>query len=263
MARFVHLSDLHLSVATNHERMAGLLGHIAGAIPNLRQRPDFVVISGDLTDFGDAESYAALRPLIEAFPVPVVLALGNHDRREAFHAVFGQAGSDAPYDHDVVLAGVHVITLDTLVPGGVAGALDGAQLGWLETALSRHADLPKLIIAHHPPRISETDLPWTCLDADSTERLAALLEGQKVIAILSGHIHMNRMSLWRGVPLVASSGLQSTIDVLHEEGLRILDGASFALCRAEGGDFTVHFVPMLPEGREIAMVDIARLSAFS
>ncbi len=263
MTRFVHLSDLHLSLQTNFERMAGLLGHIAGAIPNLRQRPDFVVVSGDLIDRGDAESYKALRPLIEAFPVPVVLALGNHDRREAFHLVFGQAGSDAPYDHDTVLAGVHVITLDTLVPRHVAGALDEAQLGWLETALARHPDLPKLIVAHHPPRISETDLPWTCLDAESTARLATLLEGQKVIAILSGHIHMNRMTLWRGVPLVTSSGLQSTIDVLHESGLRILDGASFGLCRVEGDDLTVHFVPLLPEGREIAMVDVARLSAFT
>lgn len=263
MARFVHLSDLHLSVETNHERIAGLLGHIARAIPNMRQRPDFVVVSGDLTDFGDVASYKALRPLIKAMPVPVVLALGNHDRRAAFHDVFGQAGSDAPYDHDTVLAGVHVITLDTLVPGGVAGALDAAQLGWLETALARHPDLPKLVIAHHPPQISETDLPWTCLDPESTARLAALIEGHQVVAILSGHIHMNRMSLWRGVPLVASSGLQSTIDVLHEEGLRILDGASFGLCRTEEGDFTVHFVPMLPEGREIAMVDVERLSAFS
>lgn len=260
MAHFVHLSDLHMTVGTNHERIAGLLGHIARSIPHMRQRPDFVVVSGDLTDRGDAESYAALRPLIEAFPVPVVLSLGNHDRREAFHAVFGQAGSDAPYDHDTVLAGVHVISLDTLVPGHVAGSLDEAQLGWLQTALTRHPGLPKLIIAHHPPKTSEADRSWTCLDADSTARLAALLEGHQVIAILSGHIHMNRMSLWRGMSLVASSGLQSTIDVLHEEGLRILDGASFALCRAEGGDFTVHFVPMLPEGREIAMVDIARLS---
>lgn len=261
MPRFVHLSDLHLSVDTNQERMAGLLGHVARAIPNMRQRPDFVVVSGDLTDFGDAASYKALRPLIKAFPVPVVLALGNHDRRAPFHDVFGQAGSDAPYDHDTVLAGVHVITLDTLEPGHVAGSLDAAQLGWLETALACHPDLPKLIIAHHPPQIFEADLPWTCLDAESTARLAALIDGHKIIAILSGHIHMNRMSLWHGVPLVASSGLQSTIDVLHEGGLRILDGASFALCRAEDGDFTVHFVPMLPEAREIAMVDIARLSA--
>jgi len=263
MTRFVHLSDLHLTVGTNHERLAALLGQIAGALPNLRQRPDFVVISGDLTDRGDAESYEALRPLIEAFPVPVVLALGNHDRRAAFHAVFGQAGSDAPHDHDTVLAGVHVITLDTLVPGHVAGALDEAQLDWLQAALARHPGLPKLIVAHHPPRISAADLPWTCLDASSTARLAALLEGHRVIAILSGHIHMNRMSLWRGVPLVTSSGLQSTIDVLHEAGLRILDGASFGLCRFEDGDFTVHFVPMLPEAREIALVDIERLSASS
>lgn len=263
MTRFIHLSDLHLTVGNNDERLAALLGDITRSIPHMRQRPDFVVISGDLTDHGDLESYMALRPLIEAFPVPVVLALGNHDRRAAFHTVFGTDASDAAHDHDVVLSDVHVITLDTSVPGRVAGALEEAQINWLEAALSRHPALPKLIVAHHPPRVSDTDLPWTCLDAETSARLATLLAGKKIIAILSGHIHMNRVSLWHGVPLVASSGLQSTIDVMHENGLRILDGASFALCRADEGDFTVHVVPMLPESLELAQLDTARLDALA
>lgn len=263
MTRFLHLTDLHLSVGRNDERLAGLLDRIAGAIPNMRHQPDFVVISGDLTDHGDPASYAALRPLVTAFPVPVVLALGNHDRRAGFHAVFGQGESDAPHDHDSVLGGAHVIVLDTSVPGRVAGALDETQLAWLEGALARHPALPKLVVAHHPPLTAETDLPWTCLDPASSAQLAALLDGQRVIAILSGHIHMNRMSLWQGVPVVASSGLHSTIDVLHEEGLRILDGASFAMGRVEGANLSVHFVPLLPEGVEVGMIDAARLRAFA
>lgn len=263
MTHFLHLTDLHLSVASNHQAKAALLARIAGAIPGLRIPPDFVVISGDLTDRGDAESYAALRPMIEAFPVPVVLALGNHDRRAGFHASFGRQAHDAPHDHDVVLAGQHVITLDTAVPGRVAGALDAGQIDWLRAALGRHSDLPKLIVAHHPPMTEARALPWTCLDAASSEALADSLAGQRVTAILSGHIHMNRFSLWRGMPLVVSSGLHSTIDPLHDAGLRILDGASFAMVRPNGADLSVHFVPVLPEGRELGLIDTARLRAFA
>ncbi|MCC6007384.1 MAG: metallophosphoesterase [Rhodobacteraceae bacterium] len=263
MTRFLHLTDIHLSAGTNHEAKAALLGRIAGAIPTLRHAPDFVVMSGDLVDRGDRESYAALRPLIEAFPVPVVLALGNHDRRASFHDVFGRAGSESSHDHDIVLGGVHVVTLDTSVPGRVAGALDEAQVEWLADAMARHPDLPKLIVAHHPPKTDENALPWTCLDDGSTARLASLIEVHPVLGILSGHIHMNRMSLWRGVPLVVSAGLHSTIDVLHEDGLRIVEGAGFGLCRVEEGNLSVHFVPLLPEGREVGMIDAARLRAFA
>ncbi|MCC6000985.1 MAG: metallophosphoesterase [Pararhodobacter sp.] len=263
MTHFLHLTDLHLSVGTNLPAKAALLDRIAGAIPGMRFAPDFVVFSGDLTDRGDAESYAALRPIIDAFPVPVVLALGNHDRRAGFHGVFGAGGSDASHDHETVLAGVHVITLDTAVPGRVAGALTQGQVAWLAQALDRHVGLPKLIVAHHPPKTDAQALPWTCLDAESTEHLAVLLAGRQIVAILSGHIHMNRVSLWRGVPLVVSAGLHSVIDPLHDDGLRIREGASFGICRFAAGDLSVNFVPMMPEGRELGLIDAARLRAFA
>lgn len=263
MTRFLHLTDIHLSVTTNHESKAALLERISGAIPAMRHRPDFVVMSGDLTDTGDAESYAALHRLVAGFPVPVVLALGNHDRRAPFHEVFGGSAHDRAHDHDAVHGGVHVITLDTSVPGRVAGALDPGQIDWLAEALARHPGLPKLVVAHHPPRTDAAALPWTCLDADSTERLAALLSDRNIIAVLSGHIHMNRMSVWQGVPLVVSAGLHSTIDVLHDDGLRIVEGAGFGLCRLDEGALSVHFVPLLPEGRQIGLIDAARLRAFA
>lgn len=263
MTYFLHLTDLHLTVGTNENAKADLLARIAAAIRGLRIPPDFAVISGDLTDMGDAASYAALHPMIAAFPVPVVLALGNHDSRAEFHGVFGTPGNDAAHDHDTVLSGLHVIALDTSVPGRVAGALDPGQIAWARRAMARHPDLPKLIVAHHPPMTDAAALPWTCLDPASTEALAELLTGRQVVAILSGHIHMNRFSTWRGVPLIVSSGLHSSIDPLYDAGLRIREGAGFAMVRRIGADLSVHFVPVLPEGRELGLIDMARLRAIT
>lgn len=263
MTRFLHLTDVHLCAATNRDGKVALLQRVASAIPAMRKAPKFVVISGDLTDHGDEQSYAALRPLLEAFPVPTVLALGNHDRRTAFHKVFGAEISNAPHDHDIVLDGIHVIVLDTSVPGRVAGSLDAAQLEWLATALARHPTLPKVIVAHHPPKTDPEALPWTCLDEDSTARLGSLLEGRSIGAILSGHIHTDRMSLWRGTPLVVSAGLHSTIDFLHEDGLRILEGAGFGICQLNGDEISVSYAQLSPQGKQIGMIDAARLRAFS
>lgn len=265
MTSFLHLTDLHFSAnapAAGDKR--ALMARLAADCSAMRMRPEFVILSGDLADTGDAASYDALRPMIEAFPVPVLLALGNHDRRGAFHAAFGTGGGDAPHAHAAVMGGVHVLTLDTLVPARVAGALDGGQLDWLAAELDRHPGLPKLIVAHHPPRLDPAALPWTCLDAASTEGLGAVIAGRGVVGILSGHIHMNRVSLWQGVPVITNIGLHSTIDLMHHDGLRLVEGTGFGLCRlGPGGDLSVAFAQITPVGREIGMIDAARLRAFA
>lgn len=269
MTAFLHLTDLHFSAtAPASEGKRAVLERLAADCAAMRVRPEFVIVSGDLADAGDPASYDALRPLIAAFPVPVLLALGNHDRRGAFHAAFGTGGGEAPHDHTAVLAGVHVIVLDTLVPARVAGALDEGQIAWLAQELDRHPGLPKLIVAHHPPRLDPMALPWTCLDAGSTDRLGAAIAGRGVAGILSGHIHMNRVSQWRGVPVITNIGLHSTIDLLHTDGLRLVEGTGFGLCRLGeqgpgAGGLSVSFAQITPQGREIGLIDAARLRAFS
>ncbi len=263
MTSFLHLTDLHYSAAApGAAGKQALLARLAEAAAGMRVGPCFAVLSGDLADAGDAGSYRALRPMIEAFPLPVLLALGNHDHRAAFHAAF-DTGGDGPHHHAAVLAGLHVLTLDSSVPGRVGGALCEGQLGWLAEQLEDRPDLPKLIVSHHPPRLDPAALPWTSLDADSTERLGALIAGRCVAGILSGHIHMNRVALWQGVPVVTSTGLHSTIDLLHAGGLRIVEGTGFAVGRWTGGGLSVSFAPLTPQGREIGLIDETRLRSFA
>jgi 3',5'-cyclic-AMP phosphodiesterase len=258
MTRFLHLSDLHLSPA-NAPRKTELLARIGAAVARMPARPEFAILSGDLTDRGDAESYRLLQAMLADFPLPVHLALGNHDSRRGFHAVYG-TGAGA-YHHATLAGGLHLVTLDTSIPGRVHGMLDGDQLAWLEAELDSHPDRPKLIVLHHPPRLDPLTLPWSALDDASTEALGAALAGRWIAGLLSGHVHMNRMTLWQGAPLVVSTGLHSTIDPLHEDGLRILEGAGFNLCRWSGAGLAVTYVPLEPEGRQIGLIDLTRLEA--
>jgi len=268
MTRFIHLTDLHISHPDAkdthlHSDTPATLRRAVAAINAMSRQPDFVVASGDLTNLGDAASYGLVREILADLRAPVVLALGNHDTREGFNAVFGAGAADAPYFHDAVHGGLHVITLDTAVPGRVAGAIDEGQFVFLRAALARHAGIPKLLVLHHPPRVDPDGLPWGSLDEGSTDRLAQMLAGHPVAGILSGHIHINRVNHWNGIPVIVSAGLHSTVDLLETKDLRIVEGAGFGICDWRASGLSVMFVPLVPRTREVTVIDRARLRAFA
>jgi len=267
MTRFVHLTDLHIShpdLADPHLQSdtPATLRRVVEVINAMDSQPDFVVASGDLTNQGDEQSYELVRDVLNELHAPLVMALGNHDKRAGFNTVFAPGLGDAPYFHDAQRGGLHVITLDSSVPGKVAGALDEAQFDFLQAALQRHRALPKLLVIHHPPRIDPDALSWESLDQSSTDRLADLLQSQHVAGILSGHVHVNRVSQWHGAPLVISNGLHSTIDLTETRDLRIVEGTGFGLCDWRPSGLTVSFVPLDPEARELALIEREQVKSF-
>ena len=268
MTRFVHLTDLHISHPDLNDPQLqsdtpATLRRVVEAINAMTPQPDFVVASGDLTNHGDAQSYELVREIMAPLKAPLVMALGNHDKRDGFNAVFAPGLADAPYFHDAPQGDLHVITLDSSQPGRVAGTLDEAQFAFLEAALERHADLPKLLVVHHPPRIDPAGLGWASLDQHSSDRLAQTLEGRRMAGILSGHVHVNRVSFWHGVPLVISTGLHSSVDLMEPRDLRIVEGSGFALCDWRESGLTVSFVPLDPTASEIARLPREQLESFA
>lgn len=246
MTRFLHITDLHLEADAPGGTVA-VLDRLMATLPHLDPAPEFVVATGDLTDRGDAESYQMLKDRLAALGLPLVQTLGNHDLRAGWHAEFPghDAAPDGPVDQEAVLAGVHIIALDSSVPGKVSGALNAGQLSWLEAALDRHPDLPKLIALHHPPQI-DPNMPftWEALDEASTQALGAALAGRGVVAVLCGHVHRNRVTLWQGIPVVVTMGLQSSIDVTRSDSLRVMEGCGFAICDLLPVGFQVSFAPL-------------------
>ena len=267
MTRFVHLTDLHVSHPEAAD--AGQIPDTPGALRNaidvvnaMNPQPEFVVASGDLTNLGDEDSYRLLADILGSLNAPLVTALGNHDKREGFNAVFGDGASDTPLQHDCVLGGLHIIVLDTLVPGHVAGRIGADAFDFLETALVRQNDLPKLLVMHHPPQVSPDGLPWATIDADSTEKLAQILNTHHIAGILSGHIHVNRICHWNGIPVITNIGLNSTVDMLETSDLRIVEGTAMGLCEWRDNGLSVSFAPLTPVAKELGRIDRKRLEAF-
>src|SRR5690606_3048083 len=123
---FIHITDLHVgnpAIVDDHlfSDTSTTLTRVLEMIGTMDQAPKFIIASGDLTNRGDADSYRQLKSIMAATDLPVIYALGNHDTRPGFYeGMLGRTTDlEAPYDHDQVIEGVHIITLDTTTPGQI------------------------------------------------------------------------------------------------------------------------------------------------
>lgn len=264
---FVHLTDLHIGdPAVNdpglHSDTSETLRRVKAMVMELVPRPSFVVVSGDLTNRGDVESFRHLRNVMADVDVPVIYALGNHDTRSGFYVgmLDRDADLDMPYFHEQAIDGVHVITIDSSEPGRIGGTIDPEQFDSLAQALEHYPDLPKLIVMHHAPALDdEPDMEWESLTYRDSVRLAEMLKDKNVVGILSGHIHHDRVSHWHGIPVVTGIGQHCAVDILHTAELRMVTGTSLALCTLRASGLTVSFSPLPSDRRELARHSYDRL----
>jgi 3',5'-cyclic AMP phosphodiesterase CpdA len=265
---FIHITDLHVgnpAVADNHlfSDTSATLARVLELIGTMDQAPKFIIASGDLTNRGDADSYRQLKAIMAATDLPLIYALGNHDTRPGFYAgMLGRSTDlDAPYDHEQVIEGVHVITLDTTTPGQIGGSLTPEQFAWLAQALDAHAELPKLIVAHHAPALGDTPPwdHWRTIEFNQSQQLAELLKGRNVLGILSGHIHHDRFSVWHGIPVIVGMGQHAATDILTVDVLRMVEGASFGIGTIRRSGLTMALVPLPQTRAELNRYDLKLL----
>ena len=156
--------------------------------------PDVVIGTGDLTNRGRPEEYAALRDLLADLEAPIYLIPGNHDVAPRLRA--------ALKDHDYlesedgflsfVVDGypLRLIGLDSTLPDAHNGAICSVRLGWLKSRLEEAPDQPTLLFMHHPPFM--TGIWW--MDGigvvEGVAELRELLSGHpQVQRIVCGHAH--------------------------------------------------------------------------
>lgn len=222
-----HLSDTHL--LANGALLGGHVDTVAGleaclaTIEATEQRIDAVVVSGDLVDQGDPASYRLferlVRPVAERLEAALVVTGGNHDERGPLAEVlFGLPGhGDAPCDRSVTVNGLRLVTVDTALPGSHAGGLTDDQYRWLATQLAKPAPHGTLLVMHHGPIPYRSPI-MQLLDFDDPPRLAAVLAGSDVRAILCGHLHVTTTATLGGIPVLVAGGVSYVDDVGHGRG---------------------------------------------
>ncbi len=201
-----HLSDLHISAGLPETAPVrcdapDMAARVVADLLTLPQRPDAVLITGDIADGGSEADYALVRDILAPLPMPVFVVPGNHDKRGPMRAAFGGTIPFAAPDtlhFDAQVGGARILGLDSLVPGKVEGALEKAQLDWLEDRLATATD-PVFVMLHHPPfPTGNTHWDATALRGGGT-RLGRILQASAApVRLLCGHVHQAFHTRWAG-----------------------------------------------------------------
>ncbi|SDC85158.1 metallophosphoesterase [Nocardioides lianchengensis] len=250
--RILHLSDTHVSATGPDEDGVDALRALDGLLADLRDVAgiDLVLVTGDVADDGSEAGCSVVRERVGAFAaergVPHVYTTGNHDDRTAFTAALG-SGHLSPDGRDLAarsgpgcaavseVDGLRVVTLDSLVPGSVHGQLDDDQLTWVDDVLAAPAPGGTVVALHHPP-IHVPGVPTMAAVAlQQPERLAAVLAGRDVHAVLCGHFHHQLSGTLGDVPVWVTPGVVTRIDLTAPPPLvRAVLGAGASVIDLDG-----------------------------
>jgi 3',5'-cyclic-AMP phosphodiesterase len=190
------ISDLHFlpqgTLAFGRVDVAGCLERAIDHLNALQPRPDAVLITGDLTNDGDAAIWAALTRALARLDAPLYPLPGNHDDRDLMRAAFAHLElfpAQGPLCFAVDLGTVRLIGLDSLIPGDPAGLLGAEQLAWLDARLAEAPQTPALVALHHPPFPTGIEHMDGMMLTDGAALAAVIGRHPQVERVLCGHVH--------------------------------------------------------------------------
>jgi 3',5'-cyclic-AMP phosphodiesterase len=242
----LQISDTHLG-ATWDEAVdpEDCLRGVVAAILELPQRPDALLVSGDLTTHGGPADYARVRELLEPLGLKPQVIPGNHDLRGPLREAFGLPGAgDEHTSHTVDLGPLRLLCVDSIIPGADGGALDEGRIEWIEAALSEDRETPTVIALHHPPLL--TGIPGFEEISLAPESRTALGETvarhPQVARIVAGHVHRPMVAelAGRAVLTAPSTYMQSALDFEAPELAMGDDPRGFAIHALRDGKLTSH-----------------------
>lgn len=203
-----HISDLHLDGSSRaRERTTRTLEYLAA----LSQRPDALLVTGDIADNHTAKEYREAAALLD-LPFPVLTCPGSHDDRAAFREhLLGEEASTAPLNRVHQVAGTAVLVCDSTVPGQAGGHMDPQTLVWINQTLEElPPNTPALLALHHPPVRVHHPLSDS-IGLNNAEDLAGLLHAHpQVTGILVGHAHTGGTTTFAGRPLLLAPAVIRT-----------------------------------------------------
>ena len=217
------ISDLHIGGEWGGaDPVAGLTRVLEGVFA-LPDRPDVLLVTGDLVDHGTSDEYDLVYELLCVSPVPVHVLGGNHDLREGLRARFGLSGdAGAPVQYSADLGPLRLVALDTTIPGRAGGELDAERLGWLDAELgdarpSSRRCWPCTILRRAPEWRHGTRSGSTRATARRSRMIVA--RHPQVRRIVAGHIHQPLVSTLAGRAVLAipSTYVQARVDFSSPE----------------------------------------------
>lgn len=267
--KFIHLTDTHVIGDGQLLYGADPARRLRLAVDSINAEHSdaaFVIVTGDLTHWGDARAYAAFAAEIDLLTSPVHLMVGNHDNTPDFAASFPKAprmaSGHVQFAFDTPQG--RALCLDTSMPDTHAGGLCDMRLTWLEAQLSGSDD-PVLLFMHHPP----LPVGIAAMDAIMMQDAAALHavlapHTHRIRHLFFGHVHRAIFGNWRGISFSCMRGPnhQVALDLSGDTSVIRADLAppAYGVVLVDEGAVVVHlhdftdpsprFTLQLPEGTD-------------
>ncbi|HEY3297261.1 MAG TPA: PQQ-binding-like beta-propeller repeat protein, partial [Armatimonadota bacterium] len=176
--RIAQVSDCHLrGDGLHNKQLQAVIDEINSSVPKL----DFVLSTGDYTDWGTADQFERYQQVISSLTVPIYTAIGNHEVKWSPWAKTGQERFldkklYYSFDHE----GVHFIAMDSTIWLEHNSYIDPLELQWLKKDLQRTGtQMPVVIFYHHCPNYVTNE-----------SALLDILKPYNVKLALVGHEHI-------------------------------------------------------------------------
>ena len=221
--KFIHLTDTHVigkGLLYGQDPAARLRAAVT-SINTEHSDAAFVVLTGDMTHWGDTAAYARFSAEIKKLTMPFHLMVGNHDDTNAFSEAF----PDTPRDtSNFVQTGFdtlygRLLLLDTKEPGTHAGAYCDARSAWLLHELA-FSNGPIILFMHHPPfKTGIASMDKIMLqNAEGFYDVIAPYKS-RIRHLFFGHVHRAIFGNWRGISYSCMRGLnhQVALDLSGDE----------------------------------------------
>jgi len=188
--KFAFISDTHIGGNTAAEDLRRTVADI-----NANDALSFVVVTGDITEFGSDEELQLAKQILDSLNKPWHIISGNHDSNwsesgsNSFLKVFG-AETFSFIHNGYLFAGTSSGPNMRMGPGQVPRE----NIVWLDSVLNNmeKPDMPVIYLNHYPQDFEQNN--WY----DAIDRL----KKKNVQLLLCGHGHNNRLQKFDGIPSV-------------------------------------------------------------
>lgn len=220
------ISDLHFrSEGRKLYEFIDINGQNAEVINKLNaltERPDAVVISGDIVNCGYPQEYQVARNILQMLDYPIYVIPGNHDDKRNFlnamRPLCPLLGDDAEnMRYAVDDFPVRLLFIDTSLAGQAKGRLTPATLEWLEQELTRHPARESAVFMHHPPLplgSAQMD-PIAC--ENGQELLRLIDRFPQLTRVFCGHNHRLIFTQYRQAVIATVPGTVHQVPYFHTD----------------------------------------------
>ncbi len=186
--QFAHIADTHVGGSTGAEDLQRTVDDL-----NQQSDIDFVILAGDVTEFGSATELYQAKEILSHLKMPYYVVPGNHDAKWSesgcndFVRIFGSEGFTFE-KNGILFIGTASGPNMRMAPGLVPRE----QIVYLDSILSgmKNPNQPIIFINHYP--LDESLANWY--------EVTDLLKTRNIQLTLLGHGHNNKLFNFEGIP---------------------------------------------------------------